>query len=562
MGHPGPAFVTACPGAGKTRTVVERARKLLENCDDRRGVAFLSFTNAAVDELEARLRTFGVLPSPLFPSFIGTFDRFLWQFLIAPFGIPGCDRVPKLIPDKSDWEVKPSFDGAQSLPLKCFDRSTGKVDAGLAKEEGFDVASRNIGAHEARARTVIANAKKLGLVDFEDVRVCVRDRLADASFATRVGAALAGRFREIVVDEAQDCNPADLAIVDWLRQSGIPVKVICDPHQSIYEFRGGVTNELENFAKTFSQQDRLPMSGNFRSTPAICAAIVGLRPPSARSNPDQPLGRHRNDLTPVHVFSYGSSGVSSMIGSAFRKLVDDLGIPLQAAPVLASTRSSGAKAIGQPTLKPTNHMTLLLAEAAMNYHFAFAVGNRRDALVNLHRIILLVQNRISSLGEYHSHLAGQNIEDGRWRPEIIAIANGLGFAAGETADQWLGRARNLLGPGLVGSSTISNRLRSHADLSATLAGTPSDSPPARTIHSVKGLEFPAVCVVMTTKTAGGIIEFLESGTSVGSEEDARKIYVAASRAERLLAIAVPKSRAARLQALLAGVGCSVKAHEI
>jgi DNA helicase-2/ATP-dependent DNA helicase PcrA len=73
--HVGTAFVTACPGAGKTRTMVERARLLLNHPDDRRGIAFLSFTNAAVDELEARLRAFGVLPTPLFPSFIGTFDR-------------------------------------------------------------------------------------------------------------------------------------------------------------------------------------------------------------------------------------------------------------------------------------------------------------------------------------------------------------------------------------------------------------------------------------------------------------------------------------------------------
>ena len=72
--HDRSAFVTACPGAGKTRTMVERARHLADRTDDKRGVAFLSFTNAAVDELQGRLRLFGLLPSPLFPSFIGTFD--------------------------------------------------------------------------------------------------------------------------------------------------------------------------------------------------------------------------------------------------------------------------------------------------------------------------------------------------------------------------------------------------------------------------------------------------------------------------------------------------------
>lgn len=560
--HAGAAFVTACPGAGKTRTMVERARQLLNHPDDRRGVAFLSFTNAAVDELEARLRAFGVLPAPLFPSFIGTFDRFLWQFLIAPFGIPDCDQLPKLVPDKSNWEVRPPYDHSQALRLRCFDRATGKVIPALAKDEGFDVGKRQIAAHETSALSTIRRARSQGQIDFEDVRVCVRERLSDVVFAKRVGAALAARFREMIVDEAQDCNPADLAIVDWLRASGIKVKVICDPHQSIYEFRGGVTDELQRFAATFDAADRLPMSGNFRSSPAICAAIVTLRPPSSRSDPDKPLGPHRVDTTPLHILSYGGSAISPTIGATFRGIVEGLSIPLHLAPVLASTRASASKATGQPTIEPTAHMTLLLAEAAMNYHFAFAIGNRRDSLVNLHRIVLLIQGRISALGGYHSYLLSEGLEDGRWRPEIIALANGLRFDQAETVDQWLARARSLLVAGLVVNSTINHRLKRHADLTMALARAPENSSPARTIHSVKGQEFPGVCVVMTTKTAGAIIDLLEGQTSTGADEEARKIYVGASRAQRLLAIAVPKSRAARLQTLLTNGGCEVRLHKI
>lgn len=156
----------------------------------------------------------------------------------------------------------------------------------------------------------------------------------------------------------------------------------------------------------------------------------------------------------------------------------------------------------------------------------------------------------------------EGLEDGRWRPEIIALANGLRFDQADTVDQWLARARSLLVPGLVVNSTINQRLRGHADLTTALARAPTNSSPARTIHSVKGQEFPGVCVVMTTKTAGAIIDFLEGQTSTGADEEARKIYVGASRAERLLAIAVPKSRAARLQTLLVNGGCEVSLHQI
>lgn len=556
----GSAFITACPGAGKTRTMVERARIILRDGTDQRGIAFLSFTNAAVEELEARLRK--VLPVPVFPSFIGTFDRFLWQFLIVPFGIPGCAVVPRLIPDKGDWNVKPGYDGAQALPLKCFDRVTGKLtDTALAKEHGFDVSKRSAQSHETIALKIIEGARTKGQVDFDDVRACVRGRLKDTAFSQKLGAALTARFREVFVDEAQDCNPADLRIVDWLRESGIAVKVICDPNQSIYAFRGGVTNQLLEFGATFPATDRLPMSGNFRSTPAICSAIVALRPPSARANPDQPLGRYKTDATPVHILSYSGAGVSPAIGREFGKLVQGLGIPLQDAPVLAATRAAGAKAIGQPAPKQTAHKTLLLAEAVTSYHFAFAVGNRREALVELHRVMLLIQGHIEVLGNYHSYIEEEGLDDGQWRPSAIEIANALRFDPLETVDQWLEKARNLLAPGLIDGLKINQRLRNDKDIANVLAGAPVDSPPARTIHSVKGLEFPAACVVLTSQRAGKILDLLE-GTSSEADEDARKIYVGASRAERLLAFAVPKSQAARLDALLKTVGCATELHQI
>ncbi|CAH0497824.1 UvrD-helicase domain-containing protein [Novosphingobium sp. CECT 9465] len=560
IGHNGPAFVTACPGAGKTRTMVERARLLLSDGRDRRGVAFLSFTNAAVDELEVRLRSFGILPTPLFPSFIGTFDRFLWQFFVAPFGMEGCDVAPRLIPDKGDWVVQP-YEKMQELPLKAFDRKTGRLNRAIAAEEGFD-ADRDATKHEALALKMLASARSKGHVDFEDVRTCVKGRLADKAFAERLGKALAARFKEIFVDEAQDCNPDDLEVVQWLRTSGLIVKVICDPNQSIYQFRGGITDELDRFADRFEDGDRLPMSGNFRSTPAICAAIVGLRPPSAHGVPDRALGSHKADSTAMHILSYGGTSVPAAIGVKFGELVKAHGIAVADAPILASRLQSAARAIGHPVSKDTVHKTLLLARAATDFHFSFSLGNRREALSNLHRAILLVQGRIETAGDYHRHVLSEGLEDGRWRPEIIDAAATLKFSPGMSADAWLDKARCALAPGLATPGGIRQRLKSSNELLAALATPPADAHPARTIHSTKGLEFPAVCVVLTSNKAGGILDHLEGAARPEFAEDARKIYVAASRAERLLVMAIPKSRAKRLETLLQGNGCSTARHDI
>ena len=71
------------------------------------------------------------------------------------------------------------------------------------------------------------------------------------------------------------------------------------------------------------------------------------------------------------------------------------------------------------------------------------------------------------------------------------------------------------------------------------------------------MEFPAIGVVMSPSTAKGIIDFLTSGVA-GDNEEARKIYVGASRAQRLLAIALPRTQAPRLRDLMAGMGGAVE----
>jgi len=70
------------------------------------------------------------------------------------------------------------------------------------------------------------------------------------------------------------------------------------------------------------------------------------------------------------------------------------------------------------------------------------------------------------------------------------------------------------------------------------------------------MEFPAVCVVMSPRTAKGIVDFLCTDGD-GENEEARKIYVGASRAQRLLAIATPKTQAPRLRDLMAEMGANV-----
>jgi ATP-dependent DNA helicase UvrD/PcrA len=557
--HAGSAFISACPGAGKTRVMVERARLLLRFDTMGQGIAFLSFTNAAVSELEGRLRQEGLLPSPVFPHFIGTFDSFIWQYLVAPFGLPGCSAAPRLIPDKDQRLIQP-FDAAQPLPLSCFDRLTGNIIPLAARTLRFDASAKPslTKAYETSARRNRERFLARGEVDFMDIRTIVNARFGEPQLSARMSAALAARFREVIVDEAQDCNPADLEIINWLRRAGIVTKVICDPHQSIYEFRGGVTEQLFAFGQTFAADDQLSMRGNFRSNNNICKAIATLRPQDARSVVDQALGKHRLDQTKIHVISYPGKSVPATVGSKFQELLDQLNIEV-GSPILAKTRASGAKAIGQPTDQARQDLTMRLALAVTDFHFAIEMGNRKAAMEEVHKVVLEIEG-CAGRKTYHQHIAAEGIRPDLWRPHILSLLRELRYdpAVFPNADAWHERAKELLAPSLpLGGQTIAQRLRRNQELSAALAVAPKSSPPARTIHSVKGMEFPAVCVVMTVATAKGIIDYLETGSPADQAESAREIYVAASRAERLLVIAAPKSQADRLAAHLATTGAQV-----
>ncbi|WP_374565989.1 3'-5' exonuclease [Ideonella sp.] len=87
-------------------------------------------------------------------------------------------------------------------------------------------------------------------------------------------------------------------------------------------------------------------------------------------------------------------------------------------------------------------------------------------------------------------------------------------------------------------------------LAEALPPLPTHGYSARTIHSVKGAEFPAVCVVLSPRKAKRTIEYLETGAPPAMAEELRKVYVGASRAQRLLAIATPHTQVRKLERLL------------
>jgi hypothetical protein len=336
------------------------------------------------------------------PSFVGTFDSFLWRFLITPFGIPGSDLKPRLIPDLDSRDVVP-YPKARALPLKVFDRVSGVADAKALQRE--KLTTNDVRQHQAAALKMWTRFRMRGEIDYADARTIALSRLRSTDTSEALAKALGARFAELIVDEAQDCNPDDLEIISWFRKIGMPVKVICDPHQSIYGFRGGVTNELTSFSDTFPKQERLSMTGNFRSSRAIVHAVNCLKRHDGSGPTDEAIGPYQNETLPLHLLLYPGSSVPKSVGEYFRVLVDRLGAKPEDCPIVAATRTSGARALGIPIADDSEHLTCRLAAAVGAFHASFDRGGRKEALDALHRIVLRIEGHLPNKS-YRQHMAG------------------------------------------------------------------------------------------------------------------------------------------------------------
>ncbi len=559
--HECSAFISACPGAGKTRCIVERARKVLTESKSYRGLAFLSFTNAAISELQNRLTKYHLLPIPNFPHFVGTFDSFIWHYIVAPFGLDGCDNSLRIIPDTGSLIITP-FPGAQGLRFDCFERSSGNIIPEEARKAGFN---RNPSQYEIAAQRLRSRLLARGQLDFDDVRLVARTNLEDDVFSNQLGQVLRARFGEIIVDEAQDCNPEDLLIISWLRDvAKIPTKVVCDPNQSIYGFRGGVSDELFNYASTFPEEERLPLTGNFRSSSHICKAIHMLRAPSQRGKEDDALGDLKDCNLSVHILSYGGQGVSSKIGAAFAELVISSGIDMNDCRLTAKTRSSGLKAIGAYADIVGDSLSLRLAVAVMKYHYAESSKEHLSAVIETHRIMMAISGKLDGK-TYHQALSEEGLETLNWRGQVFKILQSIRFnpEAGDNREEWVARAQNEFHAFLPpDSGTIAQKLRNQKKLDDILGVVPVSDLNARTIHEVKGKQYQGICVVLTTAKANGILTHLENEPDDSNAEDVRELYVAASRAEKLLAIACPKVQSKRLEDHISQSGAAVQISEI
>ena len=271
----GPLLVVAGAGSGKTRVLTSRIGHLIATgtvAPDR--VLAITFTNKAAREMRERLAaSLGKTAGDLWVStFHSACVRMLRPFarhvgLSRHFTIldeEDCRRMLRDIADDLDIDVN-------AVPVAGARAAISAAKNRLVDPRSFSIGTRDARAN-AHARMYAAYQERLAAsdaVDFDDLLVHVVRLLRDVPEAT---SHYRERFEHVLVDEYQDTNRAQAAIVDALVAEHRNLCCVGDGDQSIYGFRAADVGNILHFTDTYPDATTILLERNYRSTGIILDA--------------------------------------------------------------------------------------------------------------------------------------------------------------------------------------------------------------------------------------------------------------------------------------------------
>lgn len=563
-------FAEACPGAGKTRAMVARFLKRTAE-EPRRGIALISFTNAAVDEVRRRC---GAQADALrAPHFVGTFDSFIHRFLVTPLYVKGYNRKPNYVQSWADvsatsFRLVPDLGKAEDLKFSWFDfepDGRAHLDLNRVPTSFGDAAVRRHltqRKHEAEAKAsdIFGRLLEAGTISCEAARLLAAFWMTTLVERALLGTLLKARFAEIIVDEAQDCGTEELDILRFLRDCGVRVVMVGDLDQSIYEFRNATPAAVKDFAAELPVQLRL--EDNWRSSPAICAFNSGLR---SGQLVETARGEHSIVETPIHLVEF--SALDQIVPAAldvaeqYKLVADDL-------VVLSHAEAHGMKAAGVASMEGAgSNRVLAIANAGFKLRSGATDPKTRKKVVDQVQRAILKTLTVGRDVEHHGSAAiceKIGIEP-RWL-EIFAVRMALSLdAGGMTRGAFAAAVRDSLktadwsdGPAPA-ASDLGRLFKAPSESAWASVANYGNSPSIRysTVHGVKGMEFTGVVLILPDRlrvdrvTERTVLDDWEGGHNT---EARRVLYVAGSRAQQLLVCAVHRKHIDRVSTLLGAKG--------
>ncbi len=293
QGLPGPMLVIAGAGSGKTMTLAARVVRLVLGGADPQRVLLLTFSRRAAQEMERRVGRmlhqalgFGVTQRAPQLHWAGTFHGVgarLLRGYAAQIGL-----APNFtILDRADAEDLMGLarhdlklaNTQQRFPLKgsCLAIYSRVLNSRAPLAEVLRTVYPWCQAWEEALkqlfRAYVAEKQNQCVLDYDDLLLYWWQMLADPVLAAHVSA----RFDHVLVDEYQDTNRLQAAILRALRPDGRGLTVVGDDAQAIYSFRAAEVRNILDFPEQFTPPARVvTLERNYRSTQPILDASNGV----------------------------------------------------------------------------------------------------------------------------------------------------------------------------------------------------------------------------------------------------------------------------------------------
>ncbi|WP_445095765.1 DNA helicase PcrA [Corynebacterium diphtheriae] len=277
-----PLLIVAGAGSGKTSVLTRRIAYLMRvRGVQPQNILAITFTNKAAAEMRERVS-----------SLVGPVAQRMWVSTFHSTCVRVLREQAQLVPGlNTNFTIYDSDDSKRllsmiskdfSLDIKKFTPRLLATGISNLKNELIDAdqacadAESTKNPYETTIASVFAEYQKRlrasNAVDFDDligetVRI-FREHPPVTEYYRR-------RFRHVLIDEYQDTNHAQYALIHELVGSGPDASELCvvgDSDQSIYAFRGATIRNIEEFERDYPNAETILLEQNYRSTQTILNA--------------------------------------------------------------------------------------------------------------------------------------------------------------------------------------------------------------------------------------------------------------------------------------------------
>ena len=309
----GPQLVIAGAGSGKTRVLTYKIAYLLEEHQlEPWRILALTFTNKAAREMKERI---GRLVGQQRAKYLqmGTFHSVFAHILRREAQHIGYNSDFTIYDQSDARSLVKSIIKEMSLDDKQYKASSVADRISMAKNHlllphayarssaAADDAIRKMSAISDIYMRYTERCRQANAMDFDDLLVQTYMLFHEHEDVRKQ---YAERFAYVLVDEYQDTNYVQQAIVWQLTQERQKVCVVGDDAQSIYSFRGANIDNILNFQKTYSGARLFKLEQNYRSTQLIVQAANSLI-------------RHNQRQIPKDVYSRNEEGEKLVLKPAY-----------------------------------------------------------------------------------------------------------------------------------------------------------------------------------------------------------------------------------------------------